>query len=706
MQPPEKIDYLSNNHTVFSCLTYQSRSSVITRENKPMKPTTRFSLCLLMLSSSLAYADASAIQLANLSEDDYLGDVPQVLTIARLRQSASDAPSASTIIDRETIQAAGIIDLPEIFRLVPGFYVGTNAGFIQNTNHVVSYHGLTDAYSRSMQVMIDGRSIYQPLYGGVQWSEIPITINDIERIEITRGPNAASYGANAFLGTINIITQTPTGNAANRVSVNHGNGRNEAFYHHAGKLSNLNYQISAGYREDDGLSNRSDFKRTNILNGRANLKLSDKHDIDFQLGYAQGKRQEGDDLPDALLFLPRTHDISNHFELVKWNMHLSPKYDFYVQAFHTRDNSDDVVTTATLPFPVSPSVQSFRNPYHFDRYDIETQLSANLSENFKYAVGASVRRDRLYSPFWLGTDNTQNFDLNRLFAQAQYDIHPKLTLNGGFMIEDNDFTNKDFSPRASLNVHVTPQQTVRFGYSEAFRTPSYLEEKFRGSVLVTTVFPQKLLYQRFFNEGDLKPEKIQSREIGYVAKWDNISIDARFFHDTISNYITEFDNTTFTAPPGTVLVGGDVGTFRNMGSLDMRGFETQINLALGENTKLMVNYAHIKNLPNNVKYNEIDDLIDATPRDISSFLLSHHFGAGWDASFAGYYNSPVRALGDGNPVDSNHRFDGRIAKRFKLAARDGEVSLNVQNLTDRHEKEFADYNVLRRRAFINVKMDF
>jgi iron complex outermembrane receptor protein len=670
-----------------------------------MKSLKILSLCVL-LGSSFAYAETTPIQVAQLSEEDYLGDVPQVLTIARLRQSVSDAPTASTIIDRETIRAAGIIDLPEIFRLVPGFYVGTNAGFIQNTNHVVSYHGLTDAYSRSMQVMIDGRSIYQPLYGGVQWSEIPITIHDIERIEITRGPNAASYGANAFLGTINIVTQSPTGANANRVSVNHGNGRNEAFYHHSGGINNLNYRVSAGYREDDGLSNRADFKRTNLINARANLKISEMHDVEFQFGYAQGKREEGDEKSDALIFLPRTNDISNHFQLVKWNMHLSPKYDFYVQAFHTRDNKDDVVPTASLPSPVSPSVQTFRNPYEFDRIDIETQLSAIINDDFQFAVGGSIRRDRLYSPFWIGSNKKETFDLKRLFAQAQYDLHPKLTLNGGFMLEDNDFTNTDFSPRASVNVHVTPNQTLRMGYSEAFRTPSYLEEKFRGGVLVSTVIPQKLLYQRFFNEGNLKPEKIQSRELGYVAKWDKVSIDAKFFHDTISDYITEYDNDNFVAPAGAILVGGDVGTFRNQGSIDMRGFETQIHFSLTDNTKLMVNYAHIKNWPNNIKANEVDDVMDATPRDISSFLLTHRFNADWDASFAGYYNSPVRALGDGNPVDSNHRFDARIAKRFKLSSRDGEVSLNVQNLTDRHEEEFAKYNILRRRAFVNVRMDF
>ena len=671
-----------------------------------MKPFTLLSLCLSLLFGNLAHSDDAPVAFAQLSEDDYLGEVPQVLTIARLRQSVSDTPTASTVIDRETIRAAGIIDLPEIFRLVPGFYVGTNAGFIQNTNHVVSYHGLTDAYSRSMQVMIDGRAIYQPLYGGVQWSEIPITIQDIERIEITRGPNAASYGANAFLGTINIITQTPTGATGNRVSVNHGNGRNEAFYHRSGKLNNLNYHVSAGYREDDGLSNRADFKRTNLINTRANLKLSEMHDVDFQLGYAEGKREEGDTEPDAFIFLPRTNNISNHFELIKWNMHLSPKYDVYVQAFHTRDNSDDVVSTTALTSPLPIRAQSFRNPYEFDRYDIEAQLSAVLSDDFQYAVGGSIRRDKLYSPFWIGSNKVQNFDLRRIFAQAQFDVHPKLTLNGGFMLEDNDFTNIDFSPRASMNIHVTPNQTIRVGYSEAFRTPSYLEEKFRGGILIEAPGIDPILFQRFFNEGNLKPEKIQSREIGYVAKWTHIAVDAKFFNDTISNYISEVDNVNFVQPPNTTPSGVEVGTFRNQGSLDIQGFETQIQLLFSPDTKLMVSYAHLKNFPNNVASNRIDDVMDATPRDISSFLFTHRFNADWDASVAGYYNSPVRALGDGNPVDSNHRFDARIAKRFRWDTRDGEVPLNVQNLTDRHEKEFADYNMLRRRAFINVRLDF
>ena len=118
----------------------------------------------------------------NLSEEDYCGELPKVLTVSRLAQAAADAPSAVTVIDRATIRASGAVDIPELFRLVPGMYVGTNAGFVYSTDYAVSYHGLNSAYVGSMQVLINGRSVYSPLYGGVKWSELPLAIADIERI--------------------------------------------------------------------------------------------------------------------------------------------------------------------------------------------------------------------------------------------------------------------------------------------------------------------------------------------------------------------------------------------------------------------------------------------------------------------------------------------------------------------------------------------
>ena len=133
-----------------------------------------------------------------LSEQAYLQDLPVVLSASRLSQPLSEAPNAMTVIDRQMIKASGFRTIPELFRLVPGMYVG-NAG--ANTP-IVSLNGISDQYSRRMQVLIDGRSVYLPPFGGVDWPDLPVMIDDIERIEVVRGPAAASHGTNSRAGSV------------------------------------------------------------------------------------------------------------------------------------------------------------------------------------------------------------------------------------------------------------------------------------------------------------------------------------------------------------------------------------------------------------------------------------------------------------------------------------------------------------------------
>lgn len=154
------------------------------------------------------------------------------------------------------------------------------------------------------------------------------------------------------------------------------------------------------------------------------------------------------------------------------------------------------------------------------------------------------------------------------------------------------------------------------------------------------------------------------------------------------------------------LFAGNVGTFRNQGAIDMRGLETQVLVNLNASTKLMLNYANLENYPNNIKANRVNAISNATPREISSLLLTPRLDSNWDANFATYYTSAVHALGDGNPVDRMHRFDARLARKFNLSSVSGECSLNIQNLTDHHDQEYARYNELRRRTFLNVTQDF
>ncbi len=124
-----------------------------------------------------------------LSEADFLAELPVVLSASRLTQPLSEAPGAVTVIDRELIAASGAREIADLFRLVPGFQVSYAGG----ANPVVTYHGLSGQFSRRMQVLVDGRSLYSPSFvGGVDWNHIGIAIEDIERIEVVRGTNTAA----------------------------------------------------------------------------------------------------------------------------------------------------------------------------------------------------------------------------------------------------------------------------------------------------------------------------------------------------------------------------------------------------------------------------------------------------------------------------------------------------------------------------------
>ena len=656
-----------------------------------------------------------------LTEDDYLGDVPKALTVSRLSQSLADAASAITVIDRETIRASGILDLPEIFRLVPGFYVGTNAGYVYNTNHTVSYHGMTTAYSGSMQVLLNGRSVYSPLFGGVNWSELPLAIADIERIEITRGPNAASYGANSFFGVINIITQNPSDLAGSNIFVTHGNGRNEVFYRNAGKLNDLTYRFTTGYREDDGLDNRNDFKRTRLLSAQADYQVNEKNGLELELGLAEGARGEGNINEDPIIFLPRTKQINNHYALVRWRHNVSDTSDFSLQAYYSYDRSDDETTSinlrpliATLNPVIAAAMVSdnlyVKNEVIQKRTDIEAQHTFAVNDNIRAVWGGSIRQDTMYAPYYLGTRKTDYFDLQRLFGHVEWRPFEKLTLNTGAMVEHNDFTGTDISPRASINFKPNQNHAFRLGISSALRTPNYLEEKFQDRLVILTTLanPNALILQFRANKGNVKPEQIISRELGYMGKIGHLQLDVRLFSDIIDDVIRFNQRTDFTAPTNTLLlnpfVDVDINSGMNDGSAAAEGFEWQAAWQFTNKTKLLLNhaYVHIRETQEDLKRNYVKSM----PRNTFSALITHKFNKKWDASFAYYQTSEATLLGDGDPVDLIRKCDLRLARKFSSNNWNGEVSAVVENLFNDHYQEFADYNILKRRAHINLRLDF
>lgn len=175
--------------------------------------------------------------------------VPTVLTPARLSQPQSEVPASVTIIDRDVIEATGAREIYQVLQLVPGMA----ALDVDGNKPTVSYHPTQARDIRRMLVLVDGRSMYQPGLARVLWDEFPLEVEDVERIEVTRGPAAAAYGANAFSAVINIITRHPADVHGTTFATRNGNnGVGDWRVTSAGHRDRDAIRVTVAQRQDDG----------------------------------------------------------------------------------------------------------------------------------------------------------------------------------------------------------------------------------------------------------------------------------------------------------------------------------------------------------------------------------------------------------------------------------------------------------------------
>ena len=155
--------------------------------------------CALSLSSvetSLARTGLTELSLEELMDT-------RVTTVSRQESTVGQSPAAVFVITQEMIRRSGAAAIPELLRMVPGL----NVARIDNNKWAVGARGFNERFQRFLLVQIDGRTLYNPIFSGVYWDAVDYPLDDIERIEIVRGPGASVWGANAVNGIINIITK-------------------------------------------------------------------------------------------------------------------------------------------------------------------------------------------------------------------------------------------------------------------------------------------------------------------------------------------------------------------------------------------------------------------------------------------------------------------------------------------------------------------
>ncbi|UZK02903.1 TonB-dependent receptor plug domain-containing protein [Venatoribacter cucullus] len=467
--------------------------------------------------------------------DDFLiqgDDIPVVLTTTRLKQPRAEVPASVTVIEAEQIRSWGARTIPELLRFVPGMVLGHSQG--ENSDTVV-YHASVQNFMRRMQVQVDGRAVYKAAIAQVGWDDIPIALEDIQRIEITRGPSSATYGANAFMAVINIISKAPEDTLGTRLRYRGGNQSvQDALISHSAMTGSGSYRLTGAYYADDGFDGEfaedgddqwNDDNRQQFMSGVYQTSLTDR--THWQLRAALNNSHADIGNKDPGLWQKRDTDsvfVQSNLEFdfsanhrsqlqVYWQREeraqrqyecvstvlLDPAlFDLYrlnplgtIQLVEGKVTDQDVVEgILTKPEEQALYYQVLTRtnadigettcgtvPTNIvdQRVDIEWQDTVIWNDTLRTVSGISYRRDEADSVRLF--NGTRSNNLVRLFGNVEWRLQPWLLLNAGAMYEHEDINEEAFSPRLALNWLLSPQQSVRAVFSQAVRSPDMLEQQ-------------------------------------------------------------------------------------------------------------------------------------------------------------------------------------------------------------------------------------
>lgn len=667
--------------------------------------------CLSLGTSALPNLSAAAeADMLALSEYDFLQEIPIVLSATRLQQPVSDTPIAVTVIDREMIRASGALEIADVFRLVPGFVVAHSNG----STPVVAYHGLSDQFQHRLQILVDGRAVYQPTFGDPAWNDLPLAIDDIERIEVIRGSNAAAYGSNSFMGVINIVTLHAASAPGAFARLTKGSNEvAEAFARAGDSRGGLSYRLTAGYRQDYGFDpfrprNRYDHKRTHLANLRADYQHSAADTVLLQAGYAGGVR--GDRLiPEDGSQYARWFDkeMERHFEQARWQHSVSPDEEFSLQLFFERSEVRDYTTQQVTIPGFGTLYPPFDESATGERSDFEFQHTLRPLTPVRLVWGFGTRLDSVSMPGFLGTNDYRHIRIHRLFAHTEWQVTPQLLANVGAMIEDHELTGTDTSPRASLNYHITENHTMRVAAARAYRAPFAIEEFADFRLELHPALPPYLSY---FSSGNLDTEKLTSYEIGYVGRAADVGLDMelRFFYEKLEDIVTSREihpnDLGIMDVFNTFLPGEDGYAFQfvNLDRAHVRGAESSLHYRPTRRDRLRFSYAYLR-----IDSTDRDPeyaYSDSAPKHSFSLLATHRTPEGVEASAAYYYVDSMTWLGGvGEPVNPTKRLDLRFGVPLKGPKVSGEVALVLQNLLGPYE-DFRRRNQFDTEAFITASL--
>lgn len=625
--------------------------------------------------SSLAFCFITSNSLA-VSENNFESVFnTEIFSLSKKKENAFDAASATYVLDSEDIRRSGATSIPEALRLVPGIQVSRMNGH----SYAIAIRGFNRQFSNKLLIMIDGRTVYTQLFSGTVWDMHDYVLEDIDRIEVIRGPGGTIWGANAVNGIINIITKNAAqtqGFYASQIIGQEESSITEVRY--GGETAAKDtYRIYAKKMVRDGLDQYDTKNENNDDNSqeRAGFRY-DMTSIKDNTISVHGDIQSGTakNFFNTLDNQDRNDKDSNAANfVVKWDKKISRKSSTTLQAYVDYDKFKiPVLQRSALTADID-----FQHFYNFSQHNqfIWGLGYRSVSDKIKESPDGSGKPPFSYNP------SKRNDELFTFFIQDKFALMAdELYLTIGSKFEHNDYTGFEYQPNARLSYYPARNQTLWAAISRAVRTPTRGEDDIiarSGGVDI--------------QEGTdtFESETMVAYEVGYRIKPTHKTlIDATAFYNDYSRL------RTFDIDPN----GGGLKTLvQNLGRGESFGFELTGKWQATDNWRLEASYEFIK-LNMDLSPASTDD--ESILRNSDSLKMAEGQAPQNQVKFRSFYNIAPKVefdnmiyyvdnLSEGldrrkKGIPSYVRFDTRIGY---LPNKNLELSFGIQNLFDQIHSE-------------------
>jgi iron complex outermembrane receptor protein len=491
----------------------------------------------LVISGATVANDLDAF--LDLELDDLSGFDVEMETAAKNTQSLNDIPASVYVISNERIIRSGYSSIAELLSLVPGFLT---TKYSEN-GYDISSKGFHDSFYNKLLIMVDGRSVYSPIYGGTYMADLDYLIADIEQIEVVRGPAGTMWGANSANGVVNIITKSAQNSQGTHVSGYAGDYNNySAEARHGFAFGDYSFaKVFYKYKHSPSTLSDDAFVRESHQYGAAYEFYSDKHTVLLQVGgetSQEGTTQMWLSTDDGLYYTDSY--VESEIESHSWNLNLKHKFE---QNENTTFNSTFFVNYDKDDDPFASG--------NYTHFDLDTYVTKNIFQSTTLVLGLGGRivdisfDDHISSidasHYLVGkhaavNDTEFNHFAFNLYGQVETWLTDSVKLIAGAKLEHFEQNGTtELSPQLRALYNINNQHALWAGIARAVMLPSYIDSQMDS--MSAFEYEEGILYpDLYLSDDELENESVVTAEIGYrYSPNSTLDLDSVFFMSQYKN---------------------------------------------------------------------------------------------------------------------------------------------------------------------------